>query len=267
VVFGAADPGEESGGGGRELAEAGVEVTGPVFDEERAWSENPAFFQWHVEGMPLVAVKLATSLDGGIAASPGERTVLTGPEARRAVHHLRAGFDAILVGSTTVQVDDPLLTVRDVALRRPAPVRVVLDSRAALSSEAAVLREPEVAPVWVFCREDAPEAEMERLEAAGARVHPVPLSQAGKGVSLEAVVRRCGAMGVRSILCEGGGVVASRFLTSGLARRLYLLLAPTILGGQAVPAFPDVPAGSRWRMASDPERLGDDALLTLDRRD
>jgi diaminohydroxyphosphoribosylaminopyrimidine deaminase/5-amino-6-(5-phosphoribosylamino)uracil reductase len=267
VVFGAADPGEESGGGGRELAEAGVEVAGPVFDPERSWSENPAFFQWHKEGTPLVAVKLATSMDGAIAEAPGTRTTLTGPEAQRAVHHLRAGFEAILVGSTTARVDDPLLTVRDRMLKRPPPIRIVLDSRASLSSEAAIFQDAAKIPVWVFCREDAPEAEMERLEGAGARVHPVPLSPGGKGVSLDAVVQRCGAIGVHSILCEGGGVVASRFLGHGLARRLYLFVAPTILGPKAVPAFPEVVPGAQWRLATDPERLGDDTLLTLDRID
>ncbi|HSG48494.1 MAG TPA: bifunctional diaminohydroxyphosphoribosylaminopyrimidine deaminase/5-amino-6-(5-phosphoribosylamino)uracil reductase RibD [Longimicrobiales bacterium] len=266
VVFGASDPGAESGGGATELAAGGAEVVGPVFDDQRAWSENPAFHHWHRHGTPHVAVKLALSLDGAVAARPGERTRLTGPEAQQEVHRLRAGFDAVLVGSNTARVDDPLLTVRDVPLRRPAPIRIVLDSGATLPSGAALLRDAADVPVWVFCREDADEVEMERLESAGARVHPVPAARAGPGVSLEAVLERCGATGVRSILCEGGGVVASRLLAREMARRLYLLVAPTVLGVGAVPAFPGVPAGTRWHLASDPVRCGDDILLTLDRR-
>lgn len=267
VVFGAPDPGAESGGGAADLAAGGVEVVGPVFGHERAWSENPAFFHWHHHGTPHVALKLALSLDGAVAAAPGERTTLTGPEARREVHRLRSGFDAVLVGSNTARVDDPLLTVRDVPLRRPAPIRIILDSGATLSSEAALFRDAADVPVWVFCRDDADEVEMERLESAGAQVHPVPRARSGSGVSLDAVLERCGAMGVRSILCEGGGVVASQLLAQGLARRLYALVAPTVLGVGAVPAFPEVPAGTRWRLAFDPKRCGDDTLLTLDRRD
>jgi len=266
VVYGAADPGAESGGGGAELAAARVEVVGPVFDEERAWSENPAFHHWHRTGSPHVAVKLAVSLDAGLAAAPGRRTPLTGVEARREVHRLRAGFDAVMVGSVTARVDDPLLTVRDVPLVRPAPVRIVLDSRASLPSTAALLRDASEVPVWVFCREDAEELEMERLEAAGAHVHPVP-GHRGGGVSLDAVLDKCGATGIRSILCEGGGVLASRLLGDGPARRLYLLVAPTLLGGDAVPAFPGLKAGLRWRAAADPVRCGDDTLLTLDLED
>lgn len=265
VVYGAADPGEESGGGGTELSAAGLEVVGPVFDDARAWSENPAFHHWHRTGAPHVAVKLALSLDGGLARAPGERTDLTGPEAREAVHRLRSGFDAILVGSTTARVDDPLLTVRDAPLRRPAPIRIVLDSRASLPSDAALFRDAAEIPVWVFCREDADEADIERLEAAGAHVHPVPPSRRAPGVSLDAVLAKCGATGVRSILCEGGGVVASRMIAQGVARRLYALVAPTVLGAGAVPAFPEIPPGLRWRLASDPVRAGSDVLLTLDR--
>lgn len=265
VVFGAADPGEDSRGGGAELAAAGVSVTGPVFDDARAWSENPAFFQWARSGTPHVAVKLALSLDGGVAAAPGERTLLTGSETRREVHRLRAGFDAIMVGSVTARVDDPLLTVRDVPLLRPAPVRIVLDSRCGLSSGAALFRDAAEIPVWVFCRDDADEVEMERLEGAGAHVHPVPAAPGDAGVSLEAVLAKCGAMGVRSILCEGGGVLASALVGGGRARRLYAFLAPTVLGPGAVPAFPGLLAGTRWSLAADPVRLGDDTFLTLDR--
>lgn len=267
VVYGAADPGAESGGGGRELAAAGVEVVGPVLDEAQAWSENPAFFHWHAHGTPFVAVKLATSLDGAVAAAAGRRTTLTGPEAQTEVHRLRSGFDAIMVGSTTARVDDPLLTVRHAPLRRPPPIRIVLDSRATLSSEAALLQAAEEVPVWIFCREDAPEAEMERLEAVGVRVHPVPASREGKGVMLDAVLERCAAMGVRSILCEGGGVLASTLLARGISRRLHLLVAPLVLGAGAVPAYPGVPEGTRWVPAADPVRLGDDLFITLDRRD
>lgn len=265
VVYGAADPGTESGGGGEELAGAGLDVLGPVFDHRKAWSENPAFFHWAGHGTPLVAVKLAVSLDGGIAGAEGERTQLTGAAARREVHRLRSGFEAVMVGSGTARVDDPLLTVREIPLRRPAPIRIVLDSRAGLPETAALFRDVERAPVWIFCREDAAESEMERLEAAGARVHPVPAAQDGPGVSLDAVLARCGEMGVHSILCEGGGTLASVLLRRGIARRLYTLVAPVLLGEGAVPAFRETGGVVRWELVSNPRRCEEDILLTYDR--
>ncbi len=264
VVYGASDPGAESGGGGTALAAEGIEVVGPVFDERRAWSENPAFHDWVGAGRTHVSLKLALSLDGGIAARSGERTAITGPEARREVHRLRAGFQGILVGGETVRVDDPLLTVREVALRRPPPVRVVVDPGLSTGAGAALLQDVEAAPVWVFCRDDAPEDRMERLEEAGARVHPVPSADGASGVSLEATLERCGAMGVQSLLCEGGGRLAAALLRAGLARRLYALVAPRVLGPDAVPGFPGL-GPVRWRPARGPLALGDDVLLTLDR--
>ncbi|MDT8340420.1 MAG: bifunctional diaminohydroxyphosphoribosylaminopyrimidine deaminase/5-amino-6-(5-phosphoribosylamino)uracil reductase RibD [Longimicrobiales bacterium] len=263
VVFGAADPGARSGGGAGELTAAGIEVVGPAFDAERAWSENPAFHHWHATGTPFVALKLALSLDGALAAAPGERTALTGAAARRETHRLRSGFDAVLVGSGTARVDDPLLTVRDVPHARPAPVRMVLDSRARLPSNAALLREAPGVPVWVFCSEGADEVEMERLEAAGARVHPVPIGPGGLAVG--AVLERAAALGVQSILCEGGARLGAHLLAEGVARRLYALVAPVILGAGSVPAFPGLGGALGWRLAADPVRLGQDTLLTLDR--
>ena len=73
---------------------------------------NEAFVTWVSRRRPFVTMKVATSLDGCIAARPGARTALTSPAAGRAVHALRGEVDAIGVGSTTVLVDDPLLTAR-----------------------------------------------------------------------------------------------------------------------------------------------------------
>ena len=266
VVFGAADPGAESGGGASELRQAGLEVVGPVFDPHRAWSENPAFHDWVGAGRTHVSLKLALSLDGGIAASPGERTALTGEAARREVHRLRSGFHGILVGSGTARVDDPLLTVRDAPLRRSAPVRVLLDSRLRTGPEAALFRDVATAPLWIFCREDAPESRIELLEGAGARVHPVPRGPDGTGVALAEVLERCGAMGVESLLCEGGGELAAALVRGGYVRRFYAVIAPLSLGRGAVPGLP-LTAPVRWRPAREPRVLGPDLLLTLDRTD
>ncbi len=64
VVFGASDPGVESGGGGGELRRAGLEVVGPLYNEREARRVNPAFHHTVRHGTPYVAIKLATSLDG-----------------------------------------------------------------------------------------------------------------------------------------------------------------------------------------------------------
>ncbi|HAB29877.1 MAG TPA: bifunctional diaminohydroxyphosphoribosylaminopyrimidine deaminase/5-amino-6-(5-phosphoribosylamino)uracil reductase RibD, partial [Gemmatimonadetes bacterium] len=104
VVFGASDPGDETGGGGELLAQAGVEVVGPATDVRTFHEVDPAFFYTTRYQRPYLALKLAVSLDGRIAARAGERTPLTGDDANREVHRLRSGFDAVLVGGETARV-------------------------------------------------------------------------------------------------------------------------------------------------------------------
>lgn len=267
VVYGAADPTREAGGGGDELRRSGLDVLGPVFARALARGLDPAFFHLAESGgMPYVAAKLAMSLDGMIAAGEGERTAVTGPLAQRYTHRLRAGFDAILVGAGTVRVDDPLLTVRGDVQGRTATHRLIVDTHAtALTPESALLRDVNRVPVHLFCLQDAPGDRVRALEAAGVRVHRVPKGPGG--VELEEVLRVCRQEGMTSILCEGGARLAGGLLERSLVHRMYLYVAPNTLGPDGVPAFPDGLAGDdrgSWQ-ATASEHLGRDILTVLDR--
>lgn len=268
VVYGAADPTRKAGGGGRELREAGIDVVGPLFSPELSRHLNPAFFHRAGEpATPYLAVKLAMTLDGKIAAGEGERTPITGEEAGRYTHRLRAGFDGILVGAGTVRADDPLLTVRRGPEPRVPPRRLILDTRAdALRPGAALLRDADAAPVHLFCGPDASRDRVRALEEAGATVHRV--SSGSGGVELAAVLRVCWEEGIASILCEGGGRTVTTLLNQGLARRLYLYLSPNTLGPEGVPGFPEgasPEAWPGWRASGSHEKLGRDALIVFDR--
>ncbi|NIP58760.1 MAG: bifunctional diaminohydroxyphosphoribosylaminopyrimidine deaminase/5-amino-6-(5-phosphoribosylamino)uracil reductase RibD [Gemmatimonadetes bacterium] len=234
VVYGGADPTVEAGGGAARLREAGVEVVGPVLSREEARRDNPTFFLRAEGAGPWTALKLAMSLDGGIAARPGCRTALTGPEAAEDAHRLRAGFDAILVGSRTVEVDDPRLTVRDAPSPRVPPVRVVADSGARMRPDAALLS-GDGPPVWIAVSPEAPRERTGALEEAGARV--LRIAAAEGGIDLGELLDRLREEGIRAVLCEGGGVLASALLREGRVHRVYLYVAPRLLGEDAVPAF------------------------------
>jgi len=267
VVFGARDPTQDAGGGARVLRDLGIEVVGPVFDEERSWRENPAFHHSTSHSTPWVALKLAMSLDGRIAASVGVRTQLTGNEANREVHRLRAGFDAILIGSGTAQLDDPRLTVReDVPMRCP-PARIVLDSDASLSRGAALFEDIDVAPLIVFVGDRAPEPSRVTLEDGGARVLTVPLDPGGRGLDLSHVLAACRTEGIRSILCEGGASLGSSLAAAGLLGRIYLFIAPRIIGPKGVPAFtgPIESGCEGWTPSGAVLTYGSDHLLVYDR--
>jgi len=265
VIYGGADPGPGAGGR-RALAAAGVEIVGPVFGASEAARQNPVFFHVHATGIPYVAVKLAMTLDGMIAARQGERTAITGAEAARGVQALRREFDAIMVGGITARIDDPLLTVRSGPRADRPPARVVLDTQAALSPTARMFEDVAVSPVHVFVGLEASREACSRLESAGATVHPVPLED-GR-VALPAVFATLWSNGICSVLCEGGGVLTASLLNAGRVQRLHLFIAPLTLGPDGVPAFPGVirpDAMQGWTPVRAVETFGQDVLVTWDR--
>lgn len=171
---------------------------------------------------PRVTLKLATSLDGRIATASGESKWITGPEARRQGHGLRATHDAILVGVETVLADDPELNVRLPDYAGPHPLRVVLDSR---------LRTPATAKVasgnTLILTTAAPHAIGQAEVVAVAADDGRP--------SVAAVLEALTARGVKSLLIEGGGRVAASFLQAGVVDAIEWFRAPILLGGEGRP--------------------------------
>lgn len=269
VVYGASDPGATSGGGAQTLRAGGVDVVGPVWDDVAARSENPAFFHGARSARPFVALKLAASLDARIAAAPGERTRITGKEAEREVHRIRTGFDAVMVGAGTMNTDDPRLTPRLVAPGRDPIRRILLLPDAELASDAAVLADADIHAVHVFCLETASEAALELRERTGVYLHPVAADASNAGfLDLEAVFARCFELGIGAILCEGGAALGASLLREQLVDRLYLFIAPRVLGGAGVAAYAadaDQLDWNEFTAACPPAAFGSDTLITLDR--
>src|SRR6188768_244576 len=130
------------------LRARGIDVEVGLCADEAARLNQP-FLTTVREGRPFVIAKAATSLDGHIAAGPGCRTPLTSAAALRHAQYQRACVDAIAVGSETILVDDPLLTVREVFRERPL-VRVVFDRRLRVSPEARLLSTLRNGPVIIL---------------------------------------------------------------------------------------------------------------------
>lgn len=260
VVYAAADPNTRASGGARRLMDAGMEVIGGV-ENDAARSLNAQFFHLHEAGTPFVALKLAMSLDAGIAREPGVQTALTGPAALEAMHRLRSGYDAILIGIGTALTDDPLLTVRLASVRKP-PVRIIADTQARLPLDSQLVRTVNEAPVWVLAAEDAPQDRVVALGRAGVRILRVPRER--EHIDMRSALTILDREGIQSVFAEGGARLAASLLSAGLVQRMYIFLAPLFLGPGAVPAFGLArPEQERWRCTST-EWLGSDVLVTMD---
>lgn len=260
VVFAVHDPNPVAAGGAERLRAAGIEVSGGV--ESIAATELNAPFLFAARGAtrPFVTLKLAMSIDGAIVDATRQRGWLTGPEARVAVHALRARADAIGVGIGTALGDDPALTVREAPAPRVPPIRIVFDRRARLPLDSVLVQTAREVPVVVVAGEPnaAQRARETDLAAAGVNtVHAPDL-----GAALHAIRE----LGVRHLVVEGGATIGSALVANGLVDRLITFQAPVILGADALPAFAALPARTastapRLRVISR-EVLGADLMTT-----
>lgn len=186
-----------------------------------------------MSGFARVTLKLATSLDGKIALANGQSQWITGPEARDAVHALRARQDAVLTGIGTVLADDPRLTVRPGGKKAAEqPLRAVMDSRLRTPVTAKLLEEGSV--TFFHTSDDTQRAEA--LTKAGGS--PVRLNANADGrASLKEAIRYLASAGAGRILLEAGGTLAGSALRQGLVHRIEWFRAPMIIGGDGMDVF------------------------------
>ena len=232
VVVGALDPNPRvSGRGVERLEKAGIDVTTGV-REPRCRALNEAYNRHVVTGLPFVTLKLASSLDGRIAASTGHSRWITGPGARRLVHRMRSLSDAVMVGVSTALADDPELTVR--LVRGRDPLRVVVDSAFRVPLSSRIFKGPHAAGTMVFTTRAADGKKIARATALGAEV--VRVRKTRDGVDLKGALAELGRRGITSVLVEGGGTLAASLLRAGLVDKVVHFIAPAYIGGDGVPS-------------------------------
>ena len=255
VVAAMEDPFPLVGGRGfAHLRANGIEVqTGIGYDA--AVRLNQPFLTTTRKGRPFVILKAATSLDGRIAAAPGQRTQLTSARANTHAHYLRAQVDAIAVGSETVLVDDPLLTAREVYRERPL-VRVVFDRRLRFPTQAKLLSTLADGPVIILTALESLETDRaEALQKAGARVIAVP--QPGITAALSVLPH----FDIQSLVLEGGTQVQQAAWDEGVVDYVQLYVAPMWLGEGGVPLLEGCAFSSTSLIERQVEQLGPDVLI------
>lgn len=199
---------------------------------------------------PYVTLKLATSLDGRIAAASGESRWITGPEARAIVHGMRAAHDAVVVGIGTALADDPELTARTDPAPQKQPVRIVIDSRGRLPTDGKLAQSARRGGVMVYTAAGAQPDKRAALEALGVDVRV--MGGVDGRVDLTQALADMQSGGLYRVLVEGGGQLAASLIDAGLVDHLEWMRAPIILGARGISAIAALnderlSAAPRWR--------------------
>jgi diaminohydroxyphosphoribosylaminopyrimidine deaminase/5-amino-6-(5-phosphoribosylamino)uracil reductase len=236
VVVASDDPTEKASGRGLGiLRDEGVEVVladGDLAREARLL--NQAFRKHARTGRPWVLFKSAMTLDGKVATRSGDSKWISGEDSRELAHRWRASVDAVVVGIGTALADDPQLTARphgEPAQADFQPRRVVFDALARLPLGSQLVAAAEEVPLTVVVSRAAARADTEALEAAAVQV--IVATGENEPARVRSALEQLGALGVASILLEGGPHLAGAFLDAGEIDELRLFLAPLLLGGSA----------------------------------
>lgn len=261
VVSAVHDPFEGVDGAGHvRLREAGITVQTGLM--ERVVREQLRAFLTRVASRrPWVTLKVAASLDGKTALANGQSKWITGADARRDVHRMRAEACAVMTGIGTLIADDPQLTVREVPCERQ-PLRVLLDSRLDVADNARLLEGGNVLVVTA-AQNDARES---ALKALGADVMRVPVEQMKGKVDLVKMMEMLSLRGLNYVMVETGAKLNGSLLAAGVVNEIVAYVAPGILGDPArgafaLPAFTDLAERTELKI-TDVRKIGADLRIT-----
>jgi diaminohydroxyphosphoribosylaminopyrimidine deaminase/5-amino-6-(5-phosphoribosylamino)uracil reductase len=170
---------------------------------------------------------------------------------------VRAWVDAIAIGSETMLVDDPQLTVRGVYRERPL-ARVIVDRRLRTPVSARIFSTLSAGPVIIVTAPEALDAGRTRataLERAGATLVPAP------GGDLTSALRELPRFDIHSLVIEGGAALHAAAWDERLVDYVQLYVAPAWLGPQGVPLMDGRPFASAALVERRVDLLGPDVLI------
>jgi diaminohydroxyphosphoribosylaminopyrimidine deaminase/5-amino-6-(5-phosphoribosylamino)uracil reductase len=235
VVIAAGDPFPQVAGGGIAALEAADIPCSVGLVEAEARQLLSPYLKLTTTGRPWTIAKWAMTRDGMLAAPDEVGRWISSEASREVVHRLRGRVDAIVVGSGTVQVDDPLLTARPVDSkdRKRMPVRVVIDSAATLPLSSKLVQSANESPVLVAVGSDAPSEACRSLAEAGVEIFSCNGSTHAD--RLQSLLDELGRRQMTNVLVEGGSRLLKILFELQAIDEVHVFIATKIVGG-TVPA-------------------------------
>ncbi|MBR1424032.1 bifunctional diaminohydroxyphosphoribosylaminopyrimidine deaminase/5-amino-6-(5-phosphoribosylamino)uracil reductase RibD [bacterium] len=210
VVYGMQDPNPlVSGKGLKILKEAGIEIIGPVLEDE-CRKLNEIFIKNQTEHKTFVAIKTATTIDGKIATYNGDSKWITSQKAREHARRLRKIYDAILTSSSTIISDNPTMEHEK---------KVILDRELKTDLNSNIYKQGEI---YIFHSATFPAPERK-----DTNITYIPTPVKNNRLNIEFILKKLYEVGIMSVFVESGGKLNSSFLP--YADKLYHFIAPKIL--------------------------------------
>ena len=174
---------------------------------------------------PYVILSAAMTLDGKIGGKQ-TKIKLSSKKDKIRVHMLRAKVDGILIGKNTLEIDNPMLSVRYVKGKNP--IRILLDSRGTIKSASKIVKSCREIPTIVVTTNLISKKNLLRLEE-----FPLEIIKCGKStVNISKLLKILHKKGIKKILLEGGGTINWSFLKYGLVDEMIVTISPYVLGGR-----------------------------------
>jgi len=228
LVVGMLDPNPLVGGKGiNELKNAGINVETGVLEKE-CKKLNEIYIKYITTRKPFVLLKSSITLDGKIATCTKESKWITGKESRELVHQLREEIDAIMVGIGTVINDNPNLTAYLKADKIKDPVKIIVDSKLRIPSDANVFKSDSKVIIATTAV-----ADIEKIKILQDRkVDVLVIEEQEQRVNLVKLMEELGKKEITYIMLEGGAEINASALKSNIVDKVMFFIAPKILGGQ-----------------------------------
>lgn len=226
VKIGAIDPNPLVVGKGIQLLRSvGIEVEQGILEKE-CREQNTIFFHYITKGTPYVTLKYAMTLDGKIATRAGDSKWITSKCAREMVHQDRNRYSGIMIGVGTVIADDPMLTCR--VENGNNPIRIICDTHLSIPETSNILKtSKEIRTIIATACTDR--TKQDEVRQWGCEVIVLPMKD--KHIDIRVLMKELGAMGIDSIIIEGGSTLNYSALQNEIVNKIQAYISPKIFGG------------------------------------
>lgn len=190
---------------------------------------------------PFIFINSAMSLDGKLSTFERKQVKISNKEDFERVDRLRASADAVMVGSNTVAIDDPKLTVKSEELRKERmakglpenPAKVMVGSIKRIRLDGDFLSYGNSEKI-IFTTE---KEEKEKIAALKKKARVYVMGK--EKTNIYEMVDILAGLGMKRIMVEGGGTLNYEMLEAGLVDEIYVAIGPKIFGGKDAPTLAD----------------------------